>query len=246
VSVERVLFLDIDGVLNHATSRPVPDAHGLAAWLDPTHLEPLNRVATATNARIVVSSSWRVGRSVEDLRVLLRDFGVVAPVVGATPVLAHRPRSQEIAAWLAKHPAVTAYAIVDDELHIEDGPLAPRLVKTSMRDGLTEAHVAPLVERLSLPYRAPWAGVAPGSATWLELAHSHVLFGRSLRTVARRADTDDVLLELDGGGVAGALAVVRLGGAAAGPTWPPTKIYAARWRFEEERMLPDAADWRQG
>ena len=57
MSVERVLFLDIDGVLNHVATRRREELPGLAGWLDPSHLEPLNRVAIATNARIVVSSS---------------------------------------------------------------------------------------------------------------------------------------------------------------------------------------------
>jgi hypothetical protein len=144
---ERVLFLDVDGVLNSATTRPDPDRPGFAAWLDPVHLAPLNRVLVATAARIVISSSWRVGRSVDDLRTLLGNFGVTAPVVGMTPVLAQRPRAEEIAAWLEEHP-VAAYAIVDDDVVAEEGPLGERFVRTSMLRGLTEEHVPRLVELL--------------------------------------------------------------------------------------------------
>ena len=238
MSVERVLFLDIDGVLNHAASGRREDVPGMAGWLDPSHLEALNRVAIATNARIVVSSSWRVGRTLEDLRTLLCDFGVVAPIVDATPVAESRRRDEEILAWLARHPEVQAYAVVDDELRVaDDSPLAPHLVGTRMDDGLTLAHVAPLVERLSLAYRAPW--VATRDVPAFEPPPRHVLRGRELRAVARRGvgdvATDAVLFELDGAGPGGPLAVVPLGAPAA------TRIYATRWRFEEERMLPDAA-----
>ena len=108
------------------------------------HLPPLNRILVATAARVVVSSSWRVGRSLDDLRTLLGNFGIAAPVVGMTPVLPRRPRAEEIAAWLDAHP-VAAYAIVDDEAVAEGGPLGERLVRTSMLRGLTDEHVAPLV-----------------------------------------------------------------------------------------------------
>ena len=144
---ERVLFLDVDGVLNSARTPPDPARPGFAAWLDPVHLAPLNRILVATAARVVVSSSWRVGRSVDDLRTLLGNFGVAAPIVGMTPVLPQRPRAEEIAAWLDANP-VAAYAIVDDDVVAEDGPLGERLVRTSMLRGLTDEHVAPLVALL--------------------------------------------------------------------------------------------------
>jgi hypothetical protein len=234
VSVERVLFLDIDGVLNHAASGRREGVPGMAAWLDPRHLEPLNRVALATNARLVISSSWRVGRSLEDVRTLLRDFGVLAPIVDATPVAESRRREEEILTWLARHPEVQAYAVVDDELRVDDdSPLAPHLVGTRMDEGLTLAHVAPLVLRLSLAYRAPWAAITDVPA--FEPPPRHVLRGRELRAVARRGGGEAVLFELDGAGPGGPLAVVPLATPAA------TRVYATRWRFEEERMLPDAA-----
>jgi hypothetical protein len=239
VSVERVLFLDIDGVLNHAGSVRREHLPGLAGWLDPAHLDALNRVVLATNARIVVSSSWRVGRTLEDVRTLLCDFGVVAPIIDATPVAASRRRDEEILAWLARHPEVQAYAGVDDELRVaDDSPLAPHLVGTSMAEGLTLEHVAPLVHRLSLPYRAPW--VASADVTAFAAPPRHVLHGRELRAVARRGAggvapiADAILFELDGAGPGGPLAVVPVAAPA------QTRVYATRWRFEEEVMLPDA------
>ena len=184
---------------------------------------------------------------------MLGDFGVVAPIVDFTPILPSRRRDEEILAWLARHPEVAAHAVVDDELRVpESSPLAPHLVGTQMAEGLTFAHVAPLVERLSLPYRAPWRGVDPAAAASLEaqlgreLTRRHVLFGRRVAAVARRQDCDDVLFELDGAGASGAFAVVHLtwsGTEERDPRFPATEVFAARWRFEEQCMLPEAEDF---
>jgi hypothetical protein len=121
-----------------------------------------------------------------------------------------------------------------------------------MASGLNEEHVAPLVARLSLPYRAPWCGLEASAAASLEaqlgreLSRRHILFGRRVAAIARRQDSDDVLFELDGAGPGGPLAVVHLTwvrGEDRDSRYPSTDVYATRWRFEEECMLPDAEDF---
>ncbi len=243
---ERLLFLDIDGVLNRFETRPQPDAAGLAAWLDPVHLPPLNRALLATAARVVISSSWRVGKELAELAVLLGDFGVLAPVVGMTPVLPRQSRADEIAAWLAVRAAApAAFAIVDDELVIEDGPLAPHLVRTSRLSGLTEEHVGPLVTRLSRPLGPSWtmleaggpAAAAAAAELALEVGPAHALHGARVQAISRRAGEDDVLFEVDGPG--GPLAVVHLtwqGTREHDARWPRTITYATRWRFDDAEL----------
>jgi len=68
-----VVFLDFDGVINHG--------HG--PWLK--HLvERLNQITDRTGAKIVVHSSWRWGRTLDQIRVVLthRNYHKGVPVTG--------------------------------------------------------------------------------------------------------------------------------------------------------------------
>ena len=59
----RAIFLDIDGVLNCRTSRSYchDDECGLITGIDSDKVKRLAKTVEATNAKIVLSSDWRVG-----------------------------------------------------------------------------------------------------------------------------------------------------------------------------------------
>ena len=130
----RVIFLDIDGVL-------APIRH----WdrygdLDPACIAVLNEIAAAGAAEIVVSSTWRYGRTRAELQVLLQAQGFTGTVLDTTPIgTPGSGRADEIAAWLAEHP-VSSYVIIDD--HGDMGVLAARLVQTRPAHGLQQDDVA--------------------------------------------------------------------------------------------------------
>lgn len=149
---EPIVFLDIDGVLNHArwyaqlqprlgTTKPVD-------WIDPACVARLNRLCADTGAAIVVTSSWRT--RLEHTETVLREAGLTAPVVGATPdanpvslddpLRTHRGRAYEIQAWLRKHPRVRRYVILDD-LKLRRVRWS-RFVRTDLAVGLTDADCA--------------------------------------------------------------------------------------------------------
>jgi hypothetical protein len=141
VSRERILFLDVDGVLNHLDC-----FRNLGQKLDPDCIARLNRLCEATGAKVVLSSAWR---RVDGLERRLLDAGALrhrrrrdwrTPYLGIS-------RGAEIAAWLAGK-RVARYAIVDDD----DDMLPeqrPFFVKTSFRKGgLTEAHAKRLTRIL--------------------------------------------------------------------------------------------------
>ena len=105
----------------------------------PACVAALNRILATTKARVVVSSCWRIGRNLPELRELLRDWGVKATVIGRTPNLG-TTRGSEIAAWLKEFEQsrdVAAIVILDDDADM-DG-LSKFLVKTKFEPGLTEA-----------------------------------------------------------------------------------------------------------
>jgi hypothetical protein len=83
----KVIFLDFDGCLNSAAylkSRPEDERVGVIG-LDRAAVARLNRLVHATGASIVVSSTWRHGRSVAQLAKILCEVGFEGYVLGATP-----------------------------------------------------------------------------------------------------------------------------------------------------------------
>lgn len=145
----RLIFLDIDGVLNHGydTTRGGPDGFDYCV---ASCVDALNTILQATDAKIVVSSSWRIVHSLEDLRRILRDWGVQGDVVGATSVDLEdedgypAARIAEIRAYLDAHPC-TSFLVVDDQdvrldinnAIVSDAEIEARLLRTYTRVGLT-------------------------------------------------------------------------------------------------------------
>ena len=141
--MRRVIFLDIDGVL-----API------RRWdryedLDPACIQVLNEIVARGEADVVVSSTWRYGRTVAELQQLLDAHGFTGSVVDKTPTGAPGAgRGEEIAAWLAEH-AAGGYVIIDD--HVDMGPLRAHLVQTHPAHGLQPTDVPRAIAMLMRP-----------------------------------------------------------------------------------------------
>jgi HAD domain in Swiss Army Knife RNA repair proteins len=151
----RVLFLDVDGVLNRATFSPAQSV-GLRSWIEEELAARLDRVCQEAGAVLVMSSSWRAGRTMEELRDDLAAAGIRTPLIDVTPIQGGRRRYEEIESWLQAWQAagdeeIESFAIVDD-LH-DMGPLAERFVRTSTFNGLDESSARELVRILRLESR---------------------------------------------------------------------------------------------
>ena len=161
----RIVFLDFDGVLN---SHQYMRGHGTATMpdgvtgLDPAAVVRLNRLVEDGAADVVVSSSWRHGRTVHELRYLLHTAGFSGCVVGKTPDCAHKPegglwhgamRGNEVQSWLDLAPLydveVASFVIIDDDSDMAH--LADRHIKTPFETGLTDEHVDLAIKMLSEP-----------------------------------------------------------------------------------------------
>lgn len=129
----RVIFLDVDGVLNHSETEGWKTEHHV---LDAACVERAKRLCDDLGARIVVSSVWRLSQ--ESMAPILEAFG--GRVIGVTPSLPGglEERNKEIAAWLTTHSAIPMeVCVVDDEADAECVPLP--FVRTSFEHGgLTE------------------------------------------------------------------------------------------------------------
>jgi len=161
----RILFLDVDGVLNSERfNRTLEEQHRqlghhevcecfkLARQIDPEAVVRLNRLVAETGAKIVISSSWRKLFDPPELHRILGEHGLVAEIVGETPDGQDEPemlamygpydrifRGHEIDYWLRQHPEVDRFVILDDcadmEMHRN------RLVQTDCEEGLLDEHV---------------------------------------------------------------------------------------------------------
>lgn len=136
----RVVFLDIDGVL-----APIRqwDRYG---DLDPGCIRVLNEIVGGGGADVVVSSTWRHGKTVTELQAMLEGEGFIGCVIDKTPTGGPgADRGDEIAAWLAGH-AVAGYVIIDD--HGDMGGLRAQLVLTHPARGLQPADAPRAIEIL--------------------------------------------------------------------------------------------------
>jgi hypothetical protein len=116
VGIKRpVIFLDIDGVLNRSSSDARSNEHDVATEL----LARLKTLVTSADARVVLASTWR--HETGGLRKA-RELGI--PFEDVLPDLRPHSRGTEVKAWLADHPNVERFAIIDDDDDgYEDMPL---------------------------------------------------------------------------------------------------------------------------
>jgi hypothetical protein len=148
--IRTVIFLDIDGVLNDAKPIDSIPTETLAwvALIDEARVTLLNEVLAATDADVVLSSSWRQVHTLEDMQHILEQAGFEGTLVDQTPVIA-KTRGQQIAAWLAKNDQfIDRFVAIDDSTYMN--PIPPdRRVKTSgRRGGLTEDERDEAIEKL--------------------------------------------------------------------------------------------------
>jgi hypothetical protein len=110
----KVLFCDVDGVLNCAkyfNTRHTP-RDLKPKDLDPARVLILHRILEATGAKVVVSSSWRNDEeSLNEIKQAAEPFYL--DKTGRLP--SYQDRHEEIREWLGEHPEVTKYAILDDD-----------------------------------------------------------------------------------------------------------------------------------
>ena len=154
----KVIFLDFDGVITTLKSK---------YKLDSDALSLLGKIINSTDAKIVISSSWRQRTLDSTIKALqdTSDFrlnGIVFPfidrIVGITDriygvALTDKEkhisllRGVEIREWLHEHPEVTNYVILDDDsdMLLEQ---ANHFVKTDTYEGLTNKNVEQAIDIL--------------------------------------------------------------------------------------------------
>ena len=160
----KVLFLDIDGVLNCMMPTPSDDHEwvDLDEWrygLNPQLVARLRFIIANTNCRIVISSSWRhhtnyapyqPDRNWRDVLAEMLGKTCDESFAGSTPTdFKGGRRGIEINKWLESHP-VDAYCVVDDEV-VDILPYidSSKVVKTDVRYGLTIENARGIIDVLN-------------------------------------------------------------------------------------------------
>lgn len=156
--MDKIIFLDIDGVLNSAVWRTSVINAGLdpEIWISPELVENLNTIIQHTGAKVVVSSDWRRRSSVQELQSILDSVFFKGTVIDLTAELNIRgafseqdfakERNAEIALWLEGRDGIT----VKSWVALDDLPLGVKnFVRTSHLVGLTDDDVAKAIAILN-------------------------------------------------------------------------------------------------
>lgn len=145
----KVIFLDIDGVLNTVassiyTNKHYPDVH--FHWLDPMKMMYLNDIIKdVPGVQFVISSTWRKGDPEESKAHILEMFKIAGfegelhedwktTVIWGEIDGRRAIRGDEIHEWLSRHPEVTHYVCIDDDGDFHDDQ---PLIQTDTYEGLS-------------------------------------------------------------------------------------------------------------
>lgn len=138
----KVLFLDVDGVLNNFHQRNFGEVFSSPSCA------ALNTIIQAVpDLKIVISSAWRIW-GLKYMQNLLTKNGIeradeiVIDLTGREQGI----RGYQIQCWLDRNPGVTSFVILDDESDM--GELMNKLVKTNSFVGLTTTEAEKAIELL--------------------------------------------------------------------------------------------------
>ena len=150
----KVIFLDIDGVLNsdeYFDKIEGLNIEGIEKQIDVEKIKLLKRAVEETGSNVVLSSSWRYTRNAQYLKQLLLEYGILAD---STPFMKNK-RGEEIKGWLEEHKDTEDFVILDDEIFDSyDEELMKKLIKVSngngrsFGEGLQNKDVEEIIEKL--------------------------------------------------------------------------------------------------
>ena len=155
----KIIFLDVDGVLN---DRYTEETFEGFVFVSDEKILLLKEIIEATEAQIVLTSTWRKGWFYKDhdstyngeevwlfeaLQEKLNEYGI--ELFDYTEEAGHR--GDEISSWLKKHNGETieAYIVIDDMDEDELRCHSARFIQTDFEVGLTEHHVDQAIKLLN-------------------------------------------------------------------------------------------------
>ena len=169
--MNKIIFIDFDGVLNteyyqdllQYLGKSWQDEYG--ALFDPNAVKQLKRIIDATNADIVVESSWKYLGS-DAMKELWEVRNLPGRIIDITPSTISDEyllssnlenihssmlhcKGIEIASWLSRYKKQDIrYVIIDDEYVILDSQL-PHFILINPYEGITEEQANQVISMLN-------------------------------------------------------------------------------------------------
>jgi len=157
----RLLFLDMDGVINSleynvGSDNIERDRRFRLDDFDPVKVGLIRFICKQTDAKIVISSTWRIGRELDWFKGFFEAIGwPMPPIIGVTPQCSRMTggigRGDEVNDWLhATYPDFNdrtdiKYAILDDDSDFYNWQ---PFVKTHFLTGITLKEVIEVIDIL--------------------------------------------------------------------------------------------------
>lgn len=156
----KIIFLDFDGVLNSVDSAIAfwcmdKNKHPHEDRLDAVSVGLIRHLCEETDAKIVISSVWRLGRTVQDFVDIFKLYGWDnAPVIDRTASLSRTQmsgdrRGREIQLWLDQHP-VDSYVIFDDDSDMLESQQS-NFIHVSNINGFRSQHYVKALRHFGFP-----------------------------------------------------------------------------------------------
>jgi len=171
----KVIFLDIDGVLNTIeTFKQIKDLYKETGKrkieIDEFRIKYLREIVVETKAKIVLSSSWRIFFKKENNQILpnsskgeeliniLKKYELT--IFDITPYDKNRYRQNEIEEYLSTHD-ISSFVVIDDDSYDLQKYVGKELIKTSFikpneivtkiedYQGLCQEHIPKAIEILN-------------------------------------------------------------------------------------------------
>ena len=154
----KILFLDIDGVLNNDfTKERTPSYYENAGWgmekrrytgIEQEKVDLLLRIIRETGAWVVLSSTWRKADYMHSYMWGALGKEVKSRYIGDTPVLDYSHRGKEIYDHLQIHPYKN-FIILDDDLNVGEYFQNEWIKTEPIREGLTTELVDKAIKLLN-------------------------------------------------------------------------------------------------
>ena len=153
----KIIFLDIDGVLVTARSmriarelRTPGPLTNLNKCFDEDCVNVLNRFIKASGAKVVISSTWRIGQTIVSMQDIMNENKIKCEVVGLTGFDKDGIRGLEICEWLRSNEGKWSdYLVIDDDskdivdyiptgkfVHVSNGLMGYGLQEEHLKHGL--------------------------------------------------------------------------------------------------------------
>lgn len=145
----KFIFLDIDGVLNSGKYDNSRD-ESQCQFLDRTRLVLLKQLVDNTDAKIVLSSTWRFywSKNKNEMRAQGEEMNQVfnsegLSIYDKTPVKCNSDRREEILLWLKNQSEIIESFVIIDDTNFGWKDLQDYWVKTSYYKGygLEQSHI---------------------------------------------------------------------------------------------------------